>query len=147
MSSAYTASLLERLGQGSLWAQLAATSLTCRQLGSTCNATECAPNALGDCGLRASWVARQLASPASPSVAGKCGLLGQMMADEATCIELDESSCGFYNGTACSWDLVRNACGVEPASVLRRLRQDQRQRTGPGTSSSYIAVVPHPSKL
>ena len=140
MSPAYSASLLERLSAGSLWAEVASTSLSCRKLDSaSCNVSECGLS--GDtCGISAPWVARQLSSPNVSSVAKKCGLLGRIMADEATCSELGQSTCGPYNGTVCSWDRVRGVCGIPPADVLRSLRQD-------GGQSRRVTRVRYPRML
>ena len=72
--------------------------------------------------MRANWVGRKLGNA---SVGTKCGLLGQILADEATCYQLEQSACSSVpGGTSCSWDLVRGVCGISPSHVLVLLRQD-----------------------
>ena len=128
----YSASLLQRLRGDSVWGEIAAQGLTCESLnGSACeNATLCRISGAG-CATDRAWIARKLASPVWQGGAGlgaqKCGLLGQMMAREGECIELQsEADCAGYNGTAgCLWDPGRASCGIPPATVLALLRQEQ----------------------
>lgn len=127
----YTTALLERLQGDGVWGQIAAKSFSCESLnGSDCeNATSCQVSGSG-CAADRAWMARKLASPlwqGGASLGAKCGLLGQVMAGEAECMEMDEAACDSYNGTAgCLWDPVRSSCGLPPAVVLALLRQDFR---------------------
>eukprot|EP00439_Symbiodinium_sp_Y106_P085243 s923_g27.t4 len=115
----YTTALLERLQGDGVWGQIAATSFLCESLnGSDCeNATSCQVSGSG-CAADRAWMARKLASPlwqGGASLGAKCGLLGQVMAGEAECMEMDEAACDSYNGTAgCLWDPVRSSCGLPP---------------------------------
>ena len=125
----YTTALLERLQGDGVWGQIAATSFLCESLnGSDCeNATSCQVSGSG-CAADRAWMARKLASPlwqGGASLGAKCGLLGQVMAGEAECMEMDEAACDSYNGTAgCLWDPVRSSCGLPPTVVLALLRQE-----------------------
>jgi len=126
----YSAALLERLHGESVWGEIAAQSYACESLSSSqCdNATAC--SVFGNtCSTARGWMARKLASPiwqgGASLGAQKCGLLGQLMAEEAKCMDLEEDACATYNGSAeCTWDIVRNACGMPPSAVLALLRQD-----------------------
>ena len=124
VSPVYMASLLNRLSPGSLWGDVAAQNLACRSLNtSACSSATCNLLEDGSCIMRSHWIARKLAN--SSSVATKCGALGKIMADEATCYELDRAACATFNLASCSWDLVRGVCGISPSHVLVLLRQDR----------------------
>lgn len=124
VSPVYMASLLDRLSQGSIWGEVATQNLACRSLNSSaCSSPECNLHDDGSCMIRANWVGRKLGNA---SVGTKCGLLGQIMADEATCYQLEQSACSFTL-TSCSWDQVRGVCGISPSHVLVLLRQVFRE--------------------
>lgn len=94
VSPVYMASLLDRLSQGSIWGEVATQNLACRSLNSSaCSSPECNLHDDGSCMMRANWVGRKLGNA---SVGTKCGLLGQIMADEATCYQLEQSACSSF---------------------------------------------------
>ncbi|CAJ1411340.1 unnamed protein product [Effrenium voratum] len=115
----YSSGVLERLAGSSPWAQVAAQRLACGEL----NASDCGEScevSAGLCGPRRSWLARSLAAA---QLDAKCGLLGQIMAQEAVCSESNASSCALR----CAWDPRRDACGVAQHAVTGDLRQDFRE--------------------
>ena len=136
----YTAALLERLQGDSVWGEIAAQGFVCESLnGSDCaNATLCSVSGSG-CATDRAWMARKLAGPlqgmqgakGASLGAQKCGLLGQVLAGEAECMEMpSQAECDAYNGTrGCLWDPVRQSCGIPPNLVLALLRQEgERER-------------------
>mmetsp|Transcript_19744 Transcript_19744/g.35088 ORF Transcript_19744/g.35088 Transcript_19744/m.35088 type:complete len:322 (-) Transcript_19744:51-1016(-) len=135
MNRAYMAQLIEEVSPDSVWTTIAAKSSSCEATSSgSCDSTAgCQTNARGDCSASRRWVAGKLASPEYENGANlgmqKCGLLGQLMASDASCSEQEtEEACESNSGTGmeniCAWDLARNACGVPPATALALLRRD-----------------------
>lgn len=122
----YTANLLDRLSPESIWGEVAAQNLACRSLNASTCSSQCEFRD-GTCMMHANWIARRLSNASIGGIATKCGLLGQIMADEVTCYELDRTVCTTTNGTSCSWDGVRGVCGISPTHVLVLLRQDFRE--------------------
>jgi len=138
VSPVYMASLLDRLSQGSIWGEVATQNLACRSLNSSaCSSPECNLHDDGSCMIRANWVGRKLGNA---SVGTKCGLLGQIMADEATCYQLEQSACSFTL-TSCSWDQVRGVCGISPSHVLVLLRQDGSSAVGTHPPVGYDCPI------
>lgn len=123
----YTANLLDRLSPESIWGEVAAQNLACRSLNASTCSSQCEFRD-GTCMMHANWIARRLSNASIGGIATKCGLLGQIMADEVTCYELDRTVCTTTNGTSCSWDGVRGVCGISPTHVLVLLRQDRSWR-------------------